>query len=82
MASLCNGGHGSGKVIYFDDLIELSEAFAKKVKYDSVLHKKGYSFWMEEDNTVLANKYARRMEIESILNGFRDFTSDSLYGDY
>lgn len=71
----------SGEVIYFDDLIELNEAFAEKVKYDSVLQMEGYSFWMEEDNTVLANRYARRMEIESILNGFQDFTSDFLCGD-
>lgn len=72
----------SGEVVYFDDLIDLSEAFAKKVKYGSVLHMEGYSFWMEEDNTILANRYARRMEIESILNAFQNFTRDFLYGDY
>ena len=72
----------NGEVVYFDDLIDLSEAFAKKVKYDSVLHVEGYSFWMEEDRTVLANRHIRGMETESILNAFQDFTSDFLYGDY
>lgn len=72
----------SGEVIYFDDLIDLSEAFAKKVKYDSVLHMEGYSLWMEEDCTVLANRYARKLEIESILNAFKNFTHDFLYGDH
>ena len=52
------------EVVYFDDHIDLSEAFAKKVKYGSVLHMEDYSFWMEEDNTILANRYAGEWKLK------------------
>lgn len=74
----------TGQLVFLDDLIEINEDFASLVKEKAILYCKGtiqQDFTIEEAAKYLNDNWSKK-ETSFILQYFRKFTKDKLYGKW
>lgn len=73
----------SGEVVFFDDLIDINEDFASKLKYNSIVKTECRGgLHTDEEEAEWANERYSKWRVRSICSAFNHFTRDYLYGDY
>lgn len=71
----------TGETVFLDDLIDVNEAFAERIKNGSII-KTGEGLYTEEEAIEIINKWYSERETDYIQRIFNIFTRDYLYGDY
>lgn len=73
----------NGEVVFWDDIIDVNETFAERIKNDSIIKKAEWEWWYTEEEMIeLENEWFSKRKIDYIQRFFNDFTRDYLYGDY
>ncbi len=71
----------SGEVVFLDDLVALNREFTTLVKNGTLIQMDAGQYLSAEENTACENRYFSEQTAEGILDAFRPFTRDYLYGD-
>lgn len=72
----------SGEVIFLDDILDVNETFAERVKNDSIIKTESGVWYTDEETIEKINRWYSERETSYIQRIFNDFTRDYLYGDY
>ena len=73
-----------GEVVFLDDIIDISQAFAERIKNGSIIKMAVREGWWytEEEQIEGRNKWYSERKTDYIQRVFNSFTRDYLYGDY
>lgn len=72
----------SGEVVFLDDILDVNETFAERIKSGSIIKTEGGGWYTEEETIEIINQWYSKRETDYIQRIFNDFTRDYLYGDY
>lgn len=73
-----------GEVVFLDDIIDISQAFAERIKNGSIIKRAVREGWWYTEEEVIEgrNKWYSERKTDYIQRVFNSFTREYLYGDY